>query len=208
MIRIRLVDVYFLLLTIHMTLRVMTMRSASRLFIALASLFIMPSLSYASCDNLLNFESKKLHSKQTINFCEKYTDKTLLVVNTASQCGFTPQFKELETLYQKYKDQGLEIVGFPSNDFRQEHKSEAETASVCFKNFGVTFTMLAPSSVKGQNKNTFYQVLADRTGKEPNWNFNKYLISKNHQSIEHFGSNTTPLNSSLEQLIVKTLSIQ
>lgn len=182
------------------------MRTASRLIIALASLFIMPSLSYASCEGLLNFESKKLHSKQTINFCEKFADKTLLVVNTASQCGFTPQFKELEALFQKYKDQGLEIVGFPSNDFRQEHKSEAETASVCFKNFGVSFTMLAPSSVKGQDKNVFYKILADRTGKEPNWNFNKYLISKDLQSIEYFGSTTNPLNSPLEQAISKSLN--
>lgn len=184
------------------------MRFANKLYIGIISLLFMPSLSLASCDDLLNFESKKLHSNQTISFCEKFKDKTLLVVNTASQCGFTPQFKELEALYQKYKDQGLEIVGFPSNDFRQEYQSEAETASVCFKNFGVSFTMLAPSSVKGQGKNSFYKSLSDRTGTEPNWNFNKYLISKDHQSIEHFASNTQPLNSILEQVISKSLNTQ
>jgi glutathione peroxidase len=129
-------------------------------------------------------------------------------VNTASQCGFTPQFKELETLYQKYKDQGLEIVGFPSNDFRQEYKSEADTASICFINFGVTFTMLAPSSVTGSTKNDFYKILAERTGEEPSWNFNKYLISKDHESIKHFSSSTAPLNGSLEQLIVELLNVQ
>lgn len=184
------------------------MRAAYTLYIGIISLLFIPSISFADCEGLLNFESKKLHSKQSINFCEKFKDKTLLVVNTASQCGFTPQFKELESLYQKYQAQGLEIIGFPSNDFRQEHNSEAETASVCFKNFGVTFTMLAPSSVKGQDKNSFYKVLADRTGKQPNWNFNKYLISKDHRAIEHFGSNTQPLNSVLEQAIVKSLSTQ
>jgi glutathione peroxidase len=184
------------------------MRLNSKLFLALISLFIFPISAYASCDDLLAFESKKLHSNKTVNFCEEFNDKVLLVVNTASQCGFTPQFKELESLYQKYKDQGLEIVGFPSNDFKQEHDSEAETASVCFKNFGVSFTMLAPSSVKGSTKNDFYKILAERTGKEPSWNFNKYLVSKDHQTIEYFSSSTRPLNSPLEQLIIRALTIK
>ena len=85
--------------------------------------------------------------------------------------------KNIDTLYQKYKDQGLDIIGFPSNDFRQEYQSEEKTASVCFKNFGVSFTMLSHSSIKGQDKNAFFQTLVDRTGTEPNWNFNKYLVS-------------------------------
>jgi glutathione peroxidase len=174
--------------------------------LVLMSILLMPSLASADCDLLLNFESKKLHSKQIINFCEKFTNKTLLIVNTASQCGFTPQFKELESLYQKYKDKGLEVIGFPSNDFRQEHQTEAETASVCYKNFGVSFTMLAPSSIKGPNKNAFFKMLTERTGKEPKWNFNKYLVSQDHQKIEHFGSNTLPLDSTLEHAISKLLN--
>jgi glutathione peroxidase len=159
-----------------------------------------------NCNPMLNFETKKLHSKKTVNFCEKFNDKVLLVVNTASQCGFTPQFKELESLYQKYKDQGLEIVGFPSNDFRQEYKSEEQTASLCFKNFGVTFTMVSTSAVTGENKNSFYQTLADKTGKEPDWNFNKYLIDKDMKNFEHFSSRIEPLNSSLEEKIIEILS--
>mgnify|MGYP001158696290 FL=1 len=184
------------------------MHITPKIIAAFTCLFLLPLVSHASCEGLLNFESKKLHSSQTIKFCDNFKDKTLLIVNTASQCGFTPQFKQLESLYQKYKDQGLEIIGFPSNDFRQEHNTEAETASVCFKNFGVSFTMLAPSSVTGPSKNSFFQSLTDRTGKEPNWNFNKYLISKDHSSIEHFGSNVQPLGGSLEQLIVKSVNIQ
>jgi glutathione peroxidase len=168
--------------------------------------FILPSISYANCDGLLDFESKKLHSKQRVDFCGSFKDKTLLIVNTASQCGFTPQFKELEALYQKYKGRGLEIIGFPSNDFRQEFQSEEKTANVCYKNFGVSFTMLSPSSVKGKDRNAFFQILVDRTGIEPNWNFNKYFVSKDHQFIEQFGANVLPLNSALEQLIAKSIN--
>ncbi|MFT7185810.1 MAG: glutathione peroxidase [Pseudohongiellaceae bacterium] len=171
-----------------------------------ASISIFSSSAYASCDALLDFESKKLHSIQMVNFCERFDNKVLLVVNTASQCGFTPQFKELETLYQKYKHQGFEIVGFPSNDFRQEHNTEEQTASVCFKNYGVSFTMVSPSSVTGKNINKFYKALAEKTGKKPNWNFNKYLIGRDMKSINHFGSTTKPLNSELEDLISKSLN--
>ena len=182
------------------------MRLNSKFLLTLFSLFILPVSSYAECGPLLDFESKKLHSKKTVNFCDAFNDKVLLVVNTASQCGFTPQFEALETLYKKYKDQGLEIVGFPSNDFNQEYKSEAETASMCFKNFGVSFTMVATSPVKGSSQNAFYKQLIEKTGKEPSWNFNKYLISKDQQSIVHFDSSSQPLNSSLEELIVQSLS--
>ena len=168
--------------------------------------FLAPLLSHASCPDLLQFEAKKLHSSKQINFCEQFKDKVLLVVNTASRCGFTPQFKDLEALYEKYRAQGLEIVGFSSNDFRQEHASEAETASVCYKNFGVSFTMLAPTSIKGPEANAFYQALIAKTGQSPEWNFNKYLVSRDTSQIEHFGSNVSPLGSALEAALIRNLS--
>ena len=174
-----------------------------------ALVILLGSLSLptqAACPDLLNFDAQKLHSSKQVNFCEQFNNKVLLVVNTASKCGFTPQFKELESLYEKYEAQGLEIVGFPSNDFRQEHASEQETASVCYKNYGVSFTMVAPSSVKGPQANKFYQALIEKTGQAPEWNFNKYLVSRDTQQIEHFSSSAAPLGSAMEDTLARWLA--
>jgi glutathione peroxidase len=99
----------------------------------------------AACPVFLNHDFRQLHSDKTINLCENYSGKPLLIVNTASHCGYTKQFGPLESLHQKYKDQGLHIVGFASDDFNQEDKDEAKAAGICYKNYGVTFTMLAPT---------------------------------------------------------------
>lgn len=159
----------------------------------------------AKCNNPLDFQSRGLHSSEVVDFCEAFDGKVLLVVNTASQCGFTGQFEGLEALYQKYKDQNFAIVGFPSADFNQEHADEEETAAVCYLNYGVSFPMMATSPVKGKNANEFFRALTEKSGKAPSWNFNKYLISPDFKSVQHFGSRTQPLDSKLEEQIVQLL---
>ncbi len=127
----------------------------------------------------------------------------MIIVNTASHCGFTRQFGPLEALHMKYKDQGLTIIGFTSNDFRQAAKDEEKAAGVCYKNYGVTFTMLAPTHVKGKKANPTFQHLAKQTRK-PSWNFNKYLVNGNN--ITHYGSRTKPIGDKLEKALHKSLT--
>ena len=158
-----------------------------------------------SCPELLNYSAQKLRSKQTIDFCSQFAGKTLLVVNTASKCGFTPQFKQLEALYKKYKAQGLEIVGFPSDNFFQEHDDAEKTAEVCYLNYGVTFTMLETSEVRGGDANAFYKKLIKAADTSPKWNFYKYLIDKNGKFVEVYSSRTEPLASELEEKIKQIL---
>jgi glutathione peroxidase len=128
---------------------------------------------------------------ERIDFREQFSDKAVLVVNTASQCGYTPQFKGLEQLHKRYSER-LAIVGFPSNDFRQEHTDFEKISDVCYVNYGVTFTMLEPSSVKGEVANKLFKNLAKRTGEQPAWNFNKYLISADGSVVQHFASSVEP----------------
>lgn len=152
------------------------------------------------------FSATKLRASEIVEFDNAFSGKVLLVVNTASQCGFTPQFKGLEALYQKYKDQGLEIVGFPSDDFNQEFKDSEKTASICYENYGVTFTMVEESSIRGDSANDFYAWLIAQDGKAPKWNFNKYLLDSDGNYVGYFGSTSEPLGGDLEKQIQKLLS--
>ena len=183
----------------------MTRSYLSTAFALGAILLLGASAASASqCPAFLDHEFKKLRSPQTVNLCTETAGKPVLIVNTASHCGFTPQFEGLEALNQKYRERGLVIIGFPSDDFRQEADDEAETAEVCFINYGVTFTMLAPTSVKGEAANPVFQEL-NRRSEAPSWNFNKYLVSADGESVQHFESKVTPESATLTGAIERLL---
>lgn len=157
------------------------------------------------CETLLDYEHRQLASSKKINLCDAFAGSVILVVNTASQCGFTGQFEGLEALYQHYAQEGLVVLGFPSDDFNQEHADEDQTAEVCQLNYGVSFPMFATSSVRGSGANDLFKRLAERT-KAPKWNFNKYLIGRDGESVAHFGSITKPRGGKLESAIVEALA--
>jgi glutathione peroxidase len=164
----------------------------------------MSVASAAECPAYLNQDLQKLRSSERVNICKAYAGKPLLIVNTASHCGFTGQFKGLQALHEKYKDKGLVVLGFPSNDFNQEAKSEEKTAEICFINYGVKFTMLSESAVKGDKANPVFKELA-RQSKAPSWNFNKYLVKPDGTVAKHFGSSTAPDSADMTQAIESVL---
>ncbi len=145
-----------------------------------------------SCAPLLNFSAKTLDGRETIDFCKAYRNQVLLVVNTASQCGYTGQLKGLESLYQAYRGQGFMVVGFPSNDFRQEHDNAADTERVARKDYGVTFPLFERTAVSGEGASPFFKALAKESGVTPQWNFQKYLIGRNGKVIKVYPSNVAP----------------
>ena len=157
------------------------------------------TLEYASgsnsvingCAPFLQHKIRRLHSERELDLCALTSGKTVLIVNTASHCGFTPQFKGLEALYKKYQSQGLVILGFPSDDFFQEEDDEKDTAKVCFTNYGVTFPMFNTLAVRGSDAHVIFKHLAEKTT-SPKWNFYKYLVSENGERIKHFNSRVTP----------------
>ena len=164
-----------------------------RLLASLLLLTFAVPLWAAECPALLKNQGElgKLRSKDQIDLCEQYAGKPLLIVNTASHCGFTPQFKGLEALYQRYKDQGLQVLGVPSDDFKQEDADLAETAKICYGNYGVTFLMSTPQVVTGDQAIPLFQQL-NAEGGPPRWNFYKFLIARDGHVAAHFASETSP----------------
>ena len=150
----------------------------------------------AACPALLKQSFKRLQDEAPQDLCQ-YAGNVVLVVNTASYCGYTKQYEGLEKLYAKYSPRGLVILGFPSNDFKQEAASTKEIADLCYNTYGVKFPMFAPTPVTGTNANPLHAALAQQTGKEPKWNFTKYLIGRDGKVIEHFPSKVTPQDPQL-----------
>jgi glutathione peroxidase len=136
----------------------------------------------------------------------QYSGKVLLVVNTASYCGFTPQYKGLEALYARYRDRGLVVLGFPSNDFAQETGDNRQIADFCENTYGVKFPMFSKSTVRGPQANPLFRQLALATGRQPLWNFHKYLIARDGSVVNSYTSLTSPDSSALVKDIEKQLA--
>ena len=159
----------------------------------------------SSCSPLLSHTFPRLQDDAPQNLCQ-YQGKVILVVNTASFCGFTSQYEGLEKIYAKYKDKGFVVLGFPSNDFgQQEPGSNKEIADFCKNTYDVKFPMFAKSSVSGNNPNPFFKMLIAKTGTTPKWNFYKYLIDRKGNVVDSFGSVTKPTSNSITDQIEKLL---
>ncbi|MCY1170335.1 putative glutathione peroxidase [compost metagenome] len=161
----------------------------------------------AACPALLQQSFLRLQDEKPQSLCQ-YSGKVVVVVNTASFCGFTSQYEGLEALYAKYRDKGLVVLGFPSNDFAQETGSNKEIADFCENTFGVKFPMFAKSSVKGKDANPLFKQLAAKTGTAPRWNFYKYVIGRDGQSVASFNSMADPKSGSFVREIEKQLATQ
>jgi glutathione peroxidase len=159
----------------------------------------------ATCPSLLQQEFPRLQDDVPQNLCQ-YAGEVVLVVNTASYCGFTSQYEGLEALYAKYQARGLVVLGFPSNDFgKQEPGSSKEIADFCFNTYGVKFPMFAKSEVVGANRNALYEALYQTTKSTPRWNFHKYLIDRKGKAVATFTSNVEPDNITVVSAIEKAL---
>lgn len=166
----------------------------------LLSVGVLPATA-GNCPALLDHTFPGLLDGKPMPLCQ-YAGKVVLVVNTASYCGFTSQYDGLEKLYARLKDKGLVVLGFPSNDFgAQEPGSDREIADFCRLTYGVQFPMVGKTAVKGKAANPFYLKLAEVTDSRPKWNFHKYLINRDATQVVAFGSLTKPDDKELLQKI-------
>jgi glutathione peroxidase len=175
---------------------------------ALGIFSVTPSASAqtAACPALLQHTFKRLQDDVPQPLCQ-YVGKVLLIVNTASYCGFTPQYEGLEKLHSQYAAQGLVILGFPSNDFGQQEPGNAkQIAELCFNTYGVKFPMLAKTVVKGKDAHPLFVALAQATGKAPGWNFHKYLVGRNGKALASYVSDIAPTSAELKAAVEKALA--
>ncbi len=168
-----------------------------KIILTLALLFVSQSTIASECPDVLKFMKRKLNSQETVNLCEAYKDKAILFVNTASKCGFTPQFEGLESLYSQYKDKNFMVLGFPSDDFNQEYNDEGKTAELCELTYGVKFPMFETISVKGDDADPLYRLLAKKANTIPKWNFYKYLVDRKGNLVDSYSSFTKPDDAEL-----------
>ncbi len=187
---------------------------ATRFFCAwLLALLCLPNAAQAQkptppvCPAILQHQFNRLQDEAPQNLCQ-YAGKVVLVVNTASYCGFTGQYEGLEKLFARYQAKGLVVLGFPSNDFgQQEPGSSSQIADFCFNTYGVKFPMFAKTVVMGNQRNPLYAALYKATGAAPGWNFHKYLIDRNGNVAASFASQVEPQDRAIVSAIDKALGV-
>ena len=158
-----------------------------------------------ACPALLQQDVLRLQDEKPQSLCQ-YSGKVVVVVNTASFCGFTPQYKSLEALYTHYQGRGLVVLGFPSNDFSQESGSNKDIADFCESTFGVKFPMFTKTRVSGKDASPLFQQLAAKTDTPPRWNFYKYIIGRDGTAVTAFNSMTDPGSSKFVAELEKQLA--
>lgn len=168
--------------------------------------FLASATSPTECPALLRHSYQRLQGGEPQSLCD-FRGKVLLVVNTASQCGYTNQYEGLEALYRKYRDRGLVIAGFPSNDFGgQEPGNNREIAQFCRTAYGIAFPMYEKTSIASLAGNTLFAELAARSGERPRWNFHKYLVDRRGEKVRSFPSAVEPGSRELVQAIERLLA--
>jgi len=179
----------------------------SRWLIALGLMMAAPGAALAAGADLLDLEYRPLASRTPVNLAERHAGQVLLVVNTASKCGFTPQYEGLEALQKRYAARGFSVVGFPSNDFRgQEPGDEAQIQEFCTLTYGVEFPMYEKVHVIGEEATPLYRRLAAATGVQPGWNFHKYLVSRDGRVVGNWPSKVEPGDPALVAAIERELA--
>jgi glutathione peroxidase len=159
-----------------------------------------------TCPETLNFSKRTLAGDSEVNLCKEYLGKVVVVVNTASKCGYTYQYDGLEALYRKYKAKGLVVIGFPSNDFGgQEPGTEKQIQAFCRLTYGVEFPMYEKTKTSRYNAGPLYRTLAKIAGEYPQWNFHKYVLDRNGKLVASFNSKVEPQSEIMISTIEKLL---
>lgn len=166
---------------------------------------VFAQASGSSCSPLLSHTFLRLQDEVPQNLCQ-YQGKVIMVVNTASYCGFTGQYDDLEKIYARYQKRGFVVLGFPSNDFgQQEPGTNQQIAEFCKNTYDVKFPMFTKSNVSGKNPNPLFKTLIEKTGTTPKWNFYKYLIDRNGNVVEAYSSLANPSGKTITNQIEKLL---
>ena len=159
----------------------------------IAAFAAWPDDARAACPDTLSFTKRLLNSEAEVDLCERYLGKVVLIVNTASKCGYTYQYDGLESLYRRYRERGLVVLGFPSNDFGgQEPGSEGQIQSFCRLTYGIQFPMFEKTRAAAGSADPLFRVLAERAGEYPRWNFHKYLLDREGRLVKSFSTRTEP----------------